>query len=327
MILLLYLKYQTVKHTFIIVYNVCYLLNQLQNAQYTQKDTQLLTQVEIAINMIQRIQQQQLRHISLNNGWIQRIQSFMMQYLPNKYFYPKSYIKGRIVQFHGGYKQGGQSICDKFCGLSCLTNADEFYFAKCPLNYQQQPISLQAYKRLIKGECSQYTQLCQICQSRTTDEIYIAQPSYVLDDSNYIQTKKLPGIAQNQIVQISFFMNKNFYILDTLLYFGLLSMTMGSFVEQDKYNCTQYQLSKIIDTLFYEFINAIYSLSPQALQKSKIFSLHQINFELISFNTLLIRPLYSINISNFYQIEINHLFTQSSAFIIQNYNSRVDLNN
>ncbi|CAD8184667.1 unnamed protein product [Paramecium octaurelia] len=102
--------------------------------------------MEIAINMIQPIQQQQLRNISLNNGWIQRIQSFMMQYLSNKYFHPKSYIKGRIVQCQEGYKQGGKSMCDRFCCslcLSCLTIADEYYFAKCPFNYYQQPISLQ----------------------------------------------------------------------------------------------------------------------------------------------------------------------------------------
>ncbi|CAD8190110.1 unnamed protein product [Paramecium octaurelia] len=286
--------------------------------------------------------------ISLKNGWIQRIQSFMMQFLPNKYFYPKSgaesYIKGVIVECQQGYKEGGNSICEKFCDsscLSCLTNADGFYCAKCPLNYYQQPIRDQQ-----QGECSECPQLCKICQSRTTEEIYQAQPSYVLDDSNYIYTKKcLRPIKDSNIIYDSYLQSARYCLESNCLnqlsyelkftYCGgvVVFWPFGYDYGININYCNQMGIDRITIIFKYEiqgsFCGIRYSLSPSTLLKSKIFSLRFINFQMISVDTLLIRPLYSIRISNFDQIEINHLsfqFTQSSAFIIQNNNTRVDLN-
>ncbi|CAD8070407.1 unnamed protein product [Paramecium primaurelia] len=283
----------------------------------------------------------------LRDGWVQRIQSFMMQFLPNKYYYPKTdqnyYIREMIVECHQGYRDVGSSICEKYCDSSCIqckTNQDGPYCAKCPLNYYQQPIRDQQ-----KGQCSECSQLCQICQSRTQEEIYNIQPSYVFDGTNQLFTKKClrpiknPNILYDPYLQITKYcfesncLNQIYYEVKFTYCGGAMVFWPFGFDYGININyCNQMGIDTM--TIIFQFqidseqCGLRFRLAPSNLLKSKIFSLRNIYFKLMSVQRLIIYFFHSIEISNFDKIELNHVtfrFDESQMFIIQNNNSQVDI--
>ncbi|CAD8095639.1 unnamed protein product [Paramecium sonneborni] len=284
--------------------------------------------------------------LTLRDGWVQRIQSFMMQFLPNKYFYPKteynSLIRGIIVECQKGYKEIGKSICEKYCDDSCLqceTNNGPFC-TKCPLNYYQQPIRYQE-----NGQCSDCPQLCQICQSRTQEEIYNLQPSFILDETNKIFTKKCLKLINNpNIIYDSYSQGARYCFesncLNQIMYEVKLTFCGGMFVFWPSgfdYGininyCNQMGIDTI--TIVFKFqirsqfcgLRNIFDISNQL--KSKIFSLRSIYFSITSVENLDIFALYSFEIHNFDKIELNNValqFRNSQQFIITNNNTQVDL--
>ncbi|CAD8094306.1 unnamed protein product [Paramecium primaurelia] len=109
------------------------------------------------------------------DGWVLRIQSFMMKFLPNQYFYFQSKFDQVLSQMN----------CDPLC-LDCKYDKIQGYYCNtCPLNQYYQPIRNQ-----IDGKCFECTQLCQACQVRTNNEIISNQPNFIIDDNNQIFTKK-----------------------------------------------------------------------------------------------------------------------------------------
>ncbi|CAD8107810.1 unnamed protein product [Paramecium sonneborni] len=285
--------------------------------------------------------------LNLKDGWVQRIQSFMMQYLPNKYFYPKSefnsQIQAMIVECYSDYKYFLNLKCEKFCEPSCLQcsiNADGPYCQRCPLNYHQQPI-----RDLENGQCSECSQLCQICYSRTPEEIQNLQPSFVLNETNKMFTKKcLKPINTPNIIYDSYSQTTKYCFqsncLNQIKYHVKITYCGGYFVFWPfgfdyginiKY-CNQMGIDAITIVIqfqiFEQFCGIRNVLSISNFLKSKIFSLRNMYFLMTSVDNIILSTLYSIEISYFDKIEFQNLaiqFRNSQQFIIKNNNSKVDL--
>ncbi|CAD8214588.1 unnamed protein product [Paramecium octaurelia] len=119
---------------------------------------------------------------------IQRIQSFMMKFLPNQYYYQKfqytQFYFPQEIECNKGDQLYQSNRCLKYCTSECLDcqenkNAAYFYCATCPLNYYLQPIRMQD-----EGSCIRCAELCDICQIRSEAEIKKLNPYFLLTDEN-----------------------------------------------------------------------------------------------------------------------------------------------
>ncbi|CAD8128826.1 unnamed protein product [Paramecium sonneborni] len=129
-----------------------------------------------------------------SDAWIQLIQSFLMLFLPNNYIYPKSpetqYIISLPVQCIDKYELN-QQYCDLYCDQNCAScqkiqePKNGFICKKCFLNYY-----MESYRTVENGNCLACPPLCQVCQSRTIEEIQNINSLFVITDQNKIYTLK-----------------------------------------------------------------------------------------------------------------------------------------
>ncbi|CAK85525.1 unnamed protein product, partial (macronuclear) [Paramecium tetraurelia] len=128
------------------------------------------------------------------DAWVQRIQSFMMKFLPNQYFYVRPYDDQTVIQFQveckEGYKLNDYYQCKKYCSSDCLKcelsiNSDYFTCVKCPLNKYYQPIRMEA-----NGQCIECPELCEVCERRSETEIYNLNPNFKFSELNMKYTNK-----------------------------------------------------------------------------------------------------------------------------------------
>ncbi|CAD8083297.1 unnamed protein product [Paramecium sonneborni] len=146
------------------------------------------------------------------DSWIQLIQSFLMQFLPDKYFYSKSpslrIIVPLPVKCIDGYEVN-QSLCKKSCANNCemcqkeIIPQNGFTCSKCKINkYMEENL-----RSLDQEKCLECPQLCQVCEKRTIQEIQRINPLFVIDENSYIFTLKCiksfpyPNVVIDQISQ------------------------------------------------------------------------------------------------------------------------------
>ncbi|CAD8181635.1 unnamed protein product [Paramecium octaurelia] len=148
----------------------------------------------------------------LKDQWMQLIQSFLIQFLPNKYMYPKSSIERYTIELpqecQQGFRPDPYSNCIKYCDSNCLqcvlneAYPYKFYCNKCPLDYYKKPL-----KSSEDGKCFQCPQLCSVCQSRTEEEIKMTNPYYILNEGTIIYTLKCLQQAPDDNVVIDPYTN------------------------------------------------------------------------------------------------------------------------
>ncbi|CAD8193801.1 unnamed protein product [Paramecium octaurelia] len=263
------------------------------------------------------------------DGWVQRIQSFMMNFLPNKQFYFQSrlnqWLLQMIVECQENYYIDSNFICHKKCDSSCLActfdkNGTQVC-SKCPLNYYQQPIRDQ-----INGTCSLCSQLCDACTSRTDAEIKTNQPNFILKDTNFIHTKKclkqiqLPNIyldpydltAKYCFDETCSKMLKYIYQVDYCEWFNLF------WEDQIDFN---YLNSQGIDSLVlgFNFTNSVvgfntfyptcpfYNIEMNIQSKRLVYSLKYVHFIYTSIKGLIISSNRGLYFSNCDKIEFNQI--------------------
>ncbi|CAK88405.1 unnamed protein product (macronuclear) [Paramecium tetraurelia] len=243
------------------------------------------------------------------DAWVQRVQSFMMKFLPNQYFYLRPYDEQTLLQFQveckEGYKLNFQQDCKKYCTSDCLEclqsiNSDYFTCAKCPLNQYYQPILSEA-----DGQCLECAELCEVCERRSEAEIYKLNPNFKINEINRKYTNKC-------IRKIS---NPNVLIDPQLLipkYCFVLICNQEMIIELANYfdvdtqinvqYCNQIGINNISILFIYkndiDYNNRV--LCKTEL-KTKIFSLRVIKLVL----TFSENNFNSVNLSGFDQIEIN----------------------
>ncbi|CAD8139247.1 unnamed protein product [Paramecium pentaurelia] len=285
---------------------------------------------------------------TIGDGWVQRIQSFMMQFLPNKYFYPQSQfntqIAAMIIECNQGYQISDQSLtCQKYCSSECL-QCEEFQYSfkctKCPLNYYQFPIRDQ-----INGQCSECPQLCNICKSRSLEDIYRLQPNYILTKDNLIYTKNcIQPINDINVILDPYYNIAKYCFNQDCTYktqfdvlFSHCEISRGFWPFGYEYDInTNYCNQMGIDTITINFnfqidddyCGLLQWLSADTELKQKIFSLKKTIFKLSSPNKLTISTNFPISIKNFDCVEILNIgliFGDSQYFQINNNRSLVEI--
>ncbi|CAD8162326.1 unnamed protein product [Paramecium pentaurelia] len=280
----------------------------------------------------------------LEDGWVQTIQSFMMKFLPNSYYYPHSDVSEFTVEFKvdciDGYQLTEFKECRKSCSSECL-KCKEFPFVgfsclQCPLNQYQQPIRNQD-----EGKCFECTQLCEICQKRSPEEIYSLQPSFILTENNRIYTSKcLRPIKDPKIYLDPYDQIAKHCLDDKNCTPQLLHISNYDFCEeinewQDTIN-TNYCNQMGIDTIivrFYFLKNPVQScfmekFLAETTLKSKIFSLRKLYFQFTSEVLMKFQTTNTIQINNFDRFEITSIIFQryeNVNFIMKNNQNPVDL--
>ncbi|CAD8061385.1 unnamed protein product [Paramecium primaurelia] len=128
------------------------------------------------------------------NGWIQLIQSFLMSFLPNSYYYPMPFsylITPLPIVCMDGYQITQHNTCESYCQSDCLdceeTNDINFKFQckKCSLDYYRLPL-----RSKYENQCLKCSPLCAICQPRDISEINQLNKHFIITDSNLLYTYK-----------------------------------------------------------------------------------------------------------------------------------------
>ncbi|CAD8172126.1 unnamed protein product [Paramecium pentaurelia] len=278
------------------------------------------------------------------DGWVQRIQSFMMKFLPNQYFYFQSkfdqVLSQIVVECIEGYRLspyfGCFKNCDPLC-LDCKYNTIQGYYCNtCPLNQYYQPI-----RNEIDGKCFQCTQLCQACQGRTNNEIIclktVKHPQIYLDPydqiAKYCFDENCSSIFQFQkIIEECYF----FHIMwEEELYIEYLNkLGIDSLIVRFTFTSTWYicqYANFFIDsgiTIFLNFVirnsTFLHSYVFQFINNQVILSVKNLIIEDCLF-TNSIFFLFDSNIQQLSKIEFHNIvikhskFINSSFFNCQNY--------
>ncbi|CAD8148748.1 unnamed protein product [Paramecium octaurelia] len=278
---------------------------------------------------------------SLQDGWIQRIQSFINRFLPNHYFYPQSQLttdmQEQIVECLDGFKLI-EFVCVKYCDSDCLSCEYDYHqgflCSHCPLNYYYQPIRDQ-----IDGSCSGCPYLCQACQVRSKNEIYTFQPNFQLNNDNLIYTKRCLKAVSDPNIQLDLDNQIARYCFDEQCSSTFLYEISYDYCElSDSFWELSFKINYLnqigIDTLIIKFIftsptpcKVAVILLDQKVQ-TKIFSLKSVQFILTSEIDLIFSTSAPIHILNIDTLIISNIVQKRNAnddFIILNNQTQTDL--
>ncbi|CAD8097921.1 unnamed protein product [Paramecium sonneborni] len=289
---------------------------------------------------------------SQRDGWVQLIQSFLMQFLPNQYLYPKPYTRQQIItqplKCVDGYQSDLNNNCIKYCDTNCLQclmtdhTPYQFYCNKCPLNYYKLPI-----RSISQSKCIQCPQLCQVCQSRTDQELKNINPYFRISDQTLPYTFKCLQRApdHNIIIDPYTYIAKyceNSICTDNIQYqvdinCQNLQQTLGPNFEtfyQKNINtdyCNKLGIQMIIIFMRIQIEPNSYCVLPNLIDiqnnlKEIIFTLQKIKLYMTSQNQFgLYKP---IGIFNFDIVEINQMvfeIRKLSYLTLENNSSQIDL--
>ncbi|CAD8144097.1 unnamed protein product [Paramecium pentaurelia] len=274
---------------------------------------------------------------AFRDGWIQRIQSFMMKFLPNYYFYSRfytsSYQKEFQIECNEGYSLDPSINCIKFCDSKCMdcqysTYIKRFYCAQCPLNSHYQPILSEEF-----GQCTGCPKLCQICQERSETEIYKLNSKFKINEKNRIYTKKcIKTISNSNVILDPYFqMAKYCYNSNCNSEYTYKFNQIYEYYQQNPIDSNQcYQLE--INSLTFQFDLNVYYPDPNKVNYFEFLSDLKTEVFVLQFFKILIylyqRKYDYALFSGFDCIEINDAqfkFTDKRYFQIANDNQIVNL--
>ncbi|CAD8148222.1 unnamed protein product [Paramecium pentaurelia] len=272
------------------------------------------------------------------DAWVQRVQSFMMKFLPNQYFYQRSYIYYNIFEFQveckDSYSFDMQRFCVKYCSSDCLNcqlKYDEYNCLTCPLNNYYQ-----SNRNQESGQCVICTQLCDVCIERSELEIYKIQTMFKISEKNKIYSKicikpiKNQNVLIDPIFQIARYCYDpscnseykfNFYYEENP---SLLYTNIDSFVNIDYCNQigTKFLTLQIFEKEIYSNIEK--NLNLTSLLKSEIFGLEVLKLV----NNIKINDYLSVYVFGFDVVELNDanfIFMNQKYFKVTNQNKQFNL--
>ncbi|CAD8054944.1 unnamed protein product [Paramecium sonneborni] len=283
---------------------------------------------------------------NLFDGWMQLVQSFIMQFL-NNYFYPPTQQINKIFELPNECQTGFQvfsgyacqQYCDQNC-ISCIEQDEQFHCNKCQLNYFGLNI-----KSSENGKCLQCPQLCLVCQSRTIEEIKEINPYFEITDSNKFYTYKCFQTINDKNIILDPYTNIAKYCYsdqctDNLVYkfevdcLNIQAKFSPTFYEYYENNidfnyCNQLGLKKIVIKI--NQVNSFFGcpgvgkLFIDNQLKNKIFSLQQTHLQIKGGEEFIVREL---ELNNFDSVKINNMiiFIYSPTYwYISNGEKSVDL--
>ncbi|CAD8080777.1 unnamed protein product [Paramecium sonneborni] len=282
------------------------------------------------------------------DAWVQLIQSFLMQFLPNQYYYYVQDITTRQIEITIECMEGFRltsNLCFKTCQsdcLSCQDSLDEFTSIecmKCPLNYYRQP-----NRSKDKGICLLCPQLCQICQLRSKEEIQMVNPEFIINQNNaHFSYKCLqpvfdPNIKINSQSQIAKYCFTNQcedqfqyeYLVDCLnLHQGLIYGTASYYQQNINKTYLNNMGIEIIQIIFnftmLGFETNCFYLGPIKIDnnlKEEVFSLQIVKIKIMGLDQFNTKIYDNLIINNFYVVEITQIQFQVDLPFYINLNSK-----
>ncbi|CAD8213453.1 unnamed protein product [Paramecium pentaurelia] len=288
------------------------------------------------------------------DGYIQMLQSFLMLFLPDKYYY--SYSPQQLVEFsikcEYGYELTKDLQCNKYCErecLDCYKDKNNFICRTCNLNYYRKHI-----KSEINGKCITCSNLCQFCEQRNqninilsntfqNNQYELSSSIQELESNGQFSMKCLkpvdhPNIIINPYLQIAkYCLNENCYN----------SFSISIYVTQCQYN--SYSQSIYEEDINYKYCNLVgvdqltinyiiqyedwniscdFSNEEPLLNnfKKKILTLKKTKLILYALNNNPIVVGRKINIINFDQLEVKNItLLLINGFNMENNNNKVDI--
>ncbi|CAD8102338.1 unnamed protein product [Paramecium sonneborni] len=237
------------------------------------------------------------------DSWMQLLQSFLMQFLPNKYVYPQPttlfYISTLAVKCIQGY-QLIISDCLKYCDSNCATCSKTlkqgFQCSKCYLNYFMQPLRVKDNEK-----CVSCPQLCLVCQPRTQDEIQNINPYFLNNPQYFIYTQKCikpishPHIFVDPYIQIAKYCDNQ--LCQSFFQYQVENSCEGLYIAFDQFNLETLFNFRYLNEMMYQKFQLILPFQNICLGSQY----H--NFEI---------PLNNIFKSNIFSIQIVELILQGN---------------
>ncbi|CAD8214891.1 unnamed protein product [Paramecium octaurelia] len=287
------------------------------------------------INTIQVIQ----GDINEKDGYVQTIQSFLMQFLPDSYYYSYSFgqLDEFIIRCKSGYELIDYIYCKKYCSsecLNCKSGDQNFICTKCDLNYYRNPMRVQ-----FEGQCLPCSNLCLYCEIRDQDKILDLQSDYYLQET---QVCLKPVYNTNIVINpylnnVKYCFNKschNHFLFSSYFTSCILDRSLGIHIDEqiNLQYCNQVGVDQM--TIDYVFDIGELSIGCQNLRKlnlwnglkKKIFSLKKINMRVFSLDEMIYGSKYIINITNYDSVEFKNItFKLVNGFILENLNNKIDI--
>ncbi|CAK61293.1 unnamed protein product (macronuclear) [Paramecium tetraurelia] len=277
------------------------------------------------------------------DGYVQLIQSFLMQFLPDSYYYSYSpeQISYQTIKCKNGYDLTIQSMCFQYCRSECLNCQKDYYSficMRCPLNYYKRPMLVE-----LNGQCIACSNLCQYCSVRNQDEISALQPNFELQESNtQFTTKCLKSVKDPNIVLDTNLGNAKYCFNKSCQNWFSFSVYFTECM-LDRYLPDSYQ-----DDINFQYcnlvgvdqmtINYIISLQDNIKicdgfaatlwngLKKKIFSLKKTNMRLFPVKEYEMRVSSRIEILNFDAVELKNItFVEFYGCNLENPDNKVDI--
>ncbi|CAD8159251.1 unnamed protein product [Paramecium pentaurelia] len=279
------------------------------------------------------------------DGYIQMLQSFLMLFLPDKYYY--SYSPQQLVQIPikciQGYELTKNLQCKEYCNrecLDCYKDEENFICKKCPLNYYRKHI-----KSEILGKCITCSNLCKFCDQRNkNDYLYELSSSIQEQEQNgQFVMKCLKPIDHPNIIIDPYLQIAKYCLNDKCQNQFSFSLTLSqclfksfSSINFEDYINFKYCNLVGVDLMTINFIiqldhqglecNFLYELSLLSNLKKKIFSLKKTKYILNSVQNDHIITTVKFNIKNFDQMEVKNItLLLLNGFNFENNQDRVDI--
>ncbi|CAD8173391.1 unnamed protein product [Paramecium octaurelia] len=277
------------------------------------------------------------------DGYVQLIQSFIMQFLPNSYYYsysPES-LSYQPIKCKNGYDLAIQLMCFQYCSSECLScQKDQYSFIcmRCPLNYYRKPMLVE-----LNGKCIACSNLCQYCEVRNQDEISSLQPNFELEELNLqFTTRCLKPVKDPNIVINTSFRNakycfnkscQNWFSFPVYFTECLLDrQNQYSYEEEINFQyCNLVGVDQMTINYIFSFHEYIVSCDSLALKfwnglKKKIFSLKKTNMRLFAVKDYQVGTSQIIEIINYDEVELKNLtFRKFDGCNLENLNKKIDL--
>ncbi|CAK72922.1 unnamed protein product (macronuclear) [Paramecium tetraurelia] len=290
--------------------------------------------------------------LNIFDAWVQLIQSFLMQFLPNQYYYYLQDMPHQKLELSIECLQGfqlSQNLCFQYCDSNCLqcdisqSSKNIFECTRCPLNYYRLP-----NRSKNQGNCLICPQLCSICQLRSKKEIQAINPYFILNEATIPITYKClqpapdPNIRINPILQIAkYCFNPNCqdcYQLQFLIDCSTLSYGLNYGTEA---YYQQYINKAYLNAMGVEVLQIIFNFSQLTADafcvfgntlyinnrlREEVFSLQIIKMQIIGAVKITQNFHYDLEIQNFEVVEISQMyFYMYFPFTINLFTNKVSL--
>ncbi|CAD8102417.1 unnamed protein product [Paramecium sonneborni] len=270
------------------------------------------------------------------DAWVWLVQSFIMQFLPNQYYYPKTYnIQEIPIECQEGYEVSIFGECIKQCSFDCKICKKfmdyMFICKKCSLNLLKLPIKNQK-----QGQCVTCPQLCEVCSDSQQDDgqtqlclkpiydahvtidPYLQKAKYCFTENCFTHFKLTVIQKLNDYCFLTYF--------ETIIAIDEMQITYSNMVGVDQITIAFF-INNFSEEITCKLHQDFYPILQTNL-KNQIASLQYVKIHL---STISINSIFELKqafeFHNYDQIQISEMrFSNVQTFILKNQQQKIELN-